>query len=259
MTRLNIVFNSFGFAGFVGKKAARFATVALTFGGLLLGGCASGITNQAQFSAAPQVHPDNIYVYAFGLDPAQVKLDSGGVVKKLMSQPGDAEQIEAATGVRESAANAIVQKLQSMGLRAIRSDVPPPADQNVLIVQGSFAKVDEGNRRRRVVIGLGAGKSEIGATVQVLYKPAGGAPLVVQGFDASADSGKMPGIAETAGVGAAAGHVATSAAVGTSLKGYSEVKHATLAAVAKKLGDSVAKQVAQVGVTQGWMAADRIK
>jgi hypothetical protein len=83
--------------------------------------------------------------------------------------------------------------------------------------------------------------------------------LLVESFDASADSGKMPGIAETAGVGAVAGHAATSAAAGAGLKGYTEAKHATLAAVAKKLGESIATQVAQTGVSQGWMAADRVK
>ncbi|WP_206997261.1 DUF4410 domain-containing protein [Trinickia mobilis] len=249
--------------GIVGKKAARCATVALTFGALLLGGCASGISNKAQFSGEPQVHPDNVYVYTFAATPDQVKLDTGGIAQKLKSQMSGAsaetEQAEAASEVREALANEIVQKLQAMGLRAIRSDVPPPAGQNVLIVQGSFAKVDEGNRRRRVVIGLGAGKSEVGASVQVLYKPVGGAPIVVQSFDANADSGKMPGIAETAGVGAAAGHVATSAAVGGGLHGIGEVKHATLTAVSKKLADKIAKQVGDIGVSQGWMAADRVK
>jgi Domain of unknown function (DUF4410) len=259
MTRLNAVLNPFEY---VGKKAARGATVALTFGALLLGGCASGITGKAPLSAAPQVHPDNVYVYTFAVTPDQVKLDTGGVAQKLKSQLSgastDAEQAEAASEVREALANELVQKLQSMGLRAIRSDVPPPADQNVLIVQGSFVKVDEGSRRRRIVIGLGAGKSEVGASVQVLYKPAGGAPALMQSFDASADSGKMPGVAETAGVGAVAGRAATSAAVGGGLHGVAEAKHATLAAVAKKLGDSVAKQVGEIGVSQGWLAADRV-
>jgi hypothetical protein len=260
MTRLNIVLTSFEIAG---KKAARGATLALTFGALLLGGCASGITNQAQYSAQPQVHPDNVYVYTFAVAPGQVKLDTGGVAQKLKAQMSgaspEAEQAEAAAEVREALTNEVVEKLQAMGLRVIRSDVPPPADQNVLIVQGSVVNADEGNRRRRVVIGLGAGKSEVGARVQVLYKPVGAPPMFVQSFDANADSGKMPGIAETAGVGAAAGHVATSAAVGTGLHGIGEVKHATLTAVSKKLADKIAKQVGEIGVQQGWMAADRVK
>jgi hypothetical protein len=231
-------------------------------GTVLLGGCASGVTNPSALDAKPQPRPDTLYVYPFALRPDQVELDTAGIVKKLQSglggASGAAEQAEAAAEVQGALADAIVQKLQAMGLRAIRANVPPPPGQNVLMVEGAFVKVDEGNRRRRVVIGLGAGKSEVGASVQVLYQPALGAPAVVQRFDAAADSGHMPGVAETAGVGAAAGRLATSAAVGGGLHGLSEKKHASLTALAGKMADSIAKQVAQVGVSQGWLAADRI-
>ena len=113
----------------------------------------------------------------------------------------------------------IVKQLQSMGLRAVRADSPAPADRNVLIVQGSFETIDAGNRRRRILVGLGAGKSQVGTSVQLVYQPAGETPRLIQSFDANADSGKAPGVAETAGVGAAAGHVATSAAAGVGLHG----------------------------------------
>ena len=69
----------------------------------------------------------------------------------------------------------------------------------------------------------------------------------------------MPGIAETAGVGAAAGHLATSAAVGAGLHGVSETTHGGAAGNAKKLAESIAKQVAELGKTQGWMPAERTK
>jgi hypothetical protein len=146
-----------------------------------------------------------------------------------------------------------------MGMHAIRTDAPPPADQNVLIVEGAVGSIDAGNHRRRTLIGLGAGKSEVTAHVQVLYKPAGGMPQLVQTFDADANSGHMPGVAETAGVGAVAGHVATSAAVGGALHVGSEHKNDTVTSDAKKLADSVAKQVAQIGVAQGWMSGDLVK
>jgi hypothetical protein len=247
----------------VGKKAVHGATAVLAFGALLLGGCASGVPNQNSLSAQSQVHPESVYVETFAVTPDQVKLDAGGVMKKLKSQFSDAsaqtQQVDVAAQVREALANELVQKLQAMGLRVIRSDVPPPAGQNVLIVQGRFVKVDEGSRRRRVVIGLGAGKSEVGASVQVVYQPAGGAPIVLQRFDANADSGKMPGIAETAGVGAVAGRVTTSAAVGGGLHGVGEAKHVTLEAVSKRLAGSIAEQVGDLGVSQGWMTAGRAK
>ncbi|MFC0401578.1 DUF4410 domain-containing protein [Paraburkholderia rhizosphaerae] len=248
------------------KKTARRASTALLFSSILLTGCASGISNVAnasEYSTAPQVRPDTIYVYSFGSTPDQVKLDSGGLAHKLMSRmsgsSGEAQQAADAVQVQEQVANEIVVKLQSMGLHAVRADAPPPADQNVLLVQGSFDKIDAGNRRRRTMIGLGAGESDVGTSVQILYKPAGGTPTLVQSFDANADSGKMPGVVETAGVGAAAGHIATSAAVGGGLHGVSETKHDTIAQDAKHLGDKIAKQIAEIGVNDGWLPTGTVR
>jgi len=237
---------------FVARKVTRWAGAALVAGSLLLTGCAGGVTNVSQYTAKPQVRPDTIYVYAFDSTPDQVKLDSGMAqkLKTQLSGSSDAnEQYKAAAAAREQVADEIVRRLQSMGLNAERSDGPAPANQNALLVEGSFQTIDAGSRRRRVLIGLGAGKSEVGASVQLLYKPAGGAPMPLQSFDATADSGKAPGVVETAGVGAAAGHVATTAAMGAGLHAGSEAKHDTLSADAKRLADSIAKQVAAVTAT----------
>lgn len=242
---------------FVRNQGARGALAAVVVLCTLLAGCAGGVTNTAQYSGQPQVRPDNIYVYSFDSTPDQVKLDNGGLLQKVKSQfdgtSAEQKQAQEAAEVREQVANEIVRQLQAMGLRAIRADIPAPADQNVLLVQGKFDTIDSGNRRRRILIGLGAGKSELSTSVQLLYKPAGGTPRLVQSFDASADSGKMPGMAETAGVGAAAGHLATSAAAGAGLHGVSETRHGGAAGNAKKLAESIARQVAEIGKTQGWM------
>lgn len=254
------------------KKARGSALAALVVGTAMLAGCASNPAQAAsqysQYSvqtvaAAPATRPDTIYVYAFASDASDVKLDNHGVISKLgsaFSGESQAEkQTQDAVAAREEVANEIVAKLQSMGLPAVRADVPPPANQNVLVVEGSFNNIDAGNRRRRMLIGLGAGKSEVSSTVQILYKPAGGAPRVVQTFDANADSGKAPGIAETAGVGAAAGGIATAAAVGGGLHAVSETKRAGVSEDAKRLADAVAKQIAQIGVNGGWMSTGHVK
>jgi len=245
------------------KHSARFACIAMVSASAVLSGCASGnITGASAAVAQPVVRPDNIYVYTFAAQADEVKLD-GGMLQKLKTQMGGSssaqKQADDAAQVREQVANQIVRDLQSMGLRAIRSDIPAPADQNVLLVQGSFDTIDAGNRRRRVLIGLGAGKSEVSSSVQIFYKPAGGAPQLVQSFTASADSGKAPGMVETAGVGAAAGHIATAAAVGGGLHAVSETKHAGVSADATRLADAVAKQIAQIGVSGGWLSSERIK
>jgi hypothetical protein len=253
---------------FIQKNAARFVGTALVCGSLLLSGCAGAtVTNTSapntpntpetmQAGAQSTMRPDTIYVYTFAADPQQVKLDSGMLqkLKTQMSGSSDAQQqVADADEVREQVADEIVQKLQAQGLHAVRTDAPVPADQNVLLVQGSFQTIDSGNRRRRTLIGLGAGKSEVTSSVQILYKPAGGSPRVVQSFTANADSGKMPGVVETAGVGAAAGTVATAAATGAGMHGVSETKRAGVSADAKRLADAVAKQISQIGVANGWI------
>ena len=242
---------------FLKKNATRFASVALVCGAALLTGCAGTVSNATQPSAQLQVRPDTVYVYTFGSDPAQVKLDSGMLQKvesHLDSASATQKQSDDAIAVREQVANEIVHQLQGMGLRAVRSDTPAPADQNVLMVQGNFETIDSGNRRRRMMIGLGAGESKVTSAVQIMYKPAGGTPRLVQSFDASADSGKAPGVAETAGVGAAAGSIATSAAVGGGIHGVSESQRTGVSADAKRLADAVAKQIAQIGVSGGWLS-----
>ena len=250
------------------KKARGAALAAFVVGTALLAGCAS---NPAQASgqyggqyvqtvaAVPVTRPDNIYVYAFASDASDVKLDNHGMIAKIGSAfSGDSQaqkQAQDAVAAREEVANEIVAKLQSMGLRAIRADVPPPADQNVLVVEGNFNTIDAGNRRRRTLIGLGAGESKVGATVQLVFKPAHGVPQLLEQFDAKADSGHAPGVAEMAGVGAAAGHVATSIALSGGLHAVSEKKHADVSSDEKRLADTIAKQIVKVGQEQGWMPA----
>ncbi|MFM0597680.1 DUF4410 domain-containing protein [Paraburkholderia dilworthii] len=248
---------------FLKNQTTRLACIAMVCGSALLSGCAGGhIDNASAATAQPQVRPDNIYVYTFDTDSDQVKLD-GGMLQKLKTQMDGSSAAEKqaadALAVREQVADEIVHQLQSMGLRAIRSDIPAPADQNVLLVQGSFDTIDSGNRRRRILIGLGAGKSQVSSSVQILYKPAGGEARLVQSFNASGDSGKAPGMVATGGVGAAAGSIATSAAVGGGLHAVSETKKTGVSADAKRLGDAVAKQIAQIGVSGGWLSTQQAK
>src|SRR5580698_9474771 len=124
------MFNSLGF---VGRNTVRGAWAGLALCAVLLTGCAGGITNASQYSAQPQVRPDEIYVYSFVSTPDQVKLDNSGLMQKLKSQSDSTstaqKQSADAMEVREQVANEIVRQLQSMGLHAVRSDVPAPADQ----------------------------------------------------------------------------------------------------------------------------------
>ncbi len=242
----------------IATKTRRLAIAALATGAMLTAGYANaGVTDITHPGLLQTVQADVIYVHAFNAAPGQVQLDGGLMQKvKTMATGSSAagEQSQAASEAREQVANEIVRTLRAQGLNAVRSDAAAPANANALIVEGDFRKIDEGSSRRRLLVGLGAGKSDVDVQVRISYKPANGAPVPLQNFVANADSGHIPGIAETAGVGAVAGHVAVAAAAGTGVHGVSEVKHDTIYADATRLGDSIGKQVAAASEEEGWMA-----
>jgi hypothetical protein len=227
--------------------ARRFTLATLTAAALLAAGYANA-TTITQGTAALPGNADIIYVQTFNANPDQVKVDSR-VMQKVMSMAGADSQagkaMHDAREARDQVSDEIVRQLRAKGLNAVRLDGPVPAGANALVVTGQFDKIDEGNLRRRMVVGLGAGKSDVGASVELVYQPANGPAVAVQDFHASADSGHMPGVAETAGVGAVAGHVAMSAAAGGAAHGVSELQHDSVYNDATRLADAIAKQVAQ--------------
>src|SRR2546425_9517270 len=81
-----------------------------------------------------------------------------------------------------------------------------------VIIHGQFLTIDEGNRLRRMVIGFGVGGTDLRTKVQV-YQGTEAAPLLLQEFEAKAESSKKPGMGPMAGVGAAATSAASAAAV----------------------------------------------
>jgi hypothetical protein len=244
-----------------GARMVRRIGAVLVLSCALFSGCASGgVTSMSEQAVPLGAQPQTIYVSAFDIDANDVKVDHGGAMKQLKaSMQGTTQgqaQVDTAAEARDEVADEIVAKLQHAGLRAVRLDGPIPAGQNALVVTGRFDSVDEGNRRRRILIGLGAGKSEETASVQLVYVSANGTTRIAQSFNASADSGHAPGFAETAGVGAAAGHVATAAVAGTGLHAVSEKKRGSVSGESTHLADAIAKQVIQMGTAQGWRIAD---
>ncbi|KML16395.1 MULTISPECIES: DUF4410 domain-containing protein [Burkholderia] len=238
--------------------AKRLTSIALIAGALAMTGCASTSTTAMTAAPAartqPQVRADVVYVSAFDVDTTDVKVD-GGMIAKLTTlasgSSADVQRQQSALTTRERLADALVRELRSQGIPALRGPVPDGRD--VLVIEGRFESIDAGNRRRRTLIGLGAGKSEVKASVTVLFRPAHGAPQPLGTFSSSANSGHLPGMVETAGVGAAAGRLATSAAVGAGLHGVSEAKHDTVVSDTDRLARSIAKQLATQNAANAWL------
>jgi hypothetical protein len=85
----------------------------------------------------------------------------------------------------------------------------------VLIIDGAFTDINEGNRLQRMVIGLGFGASVVDTQVG-LYQYSNGSSTQLITFSTHADSGRMPGAGITGPAGAAAG-ASTAATVGANV------------------------------------------
>jgi hypothetical protein len=115
--------------------------------------------------------------------------------------------------------------------------------------------IDQGNEAERVIIGLGAGRSDVEARVQV-YESAAGRTIPVETVEGSAKSSLMPGAAETLGVGALTGHILVSAAVTAGSQVANQTLSANVDSEAEHLADKVADQLEVLFATQGWISGD---
>lgn len=152
----------------------------------------------------------------------------------------------------------LLAEIIALGLPAERATQQALAGGETLLIKGQFVSINEGNRTERVVIGLGAGRTDVKTHVQVYEKTAQGSRLLEE-FRTDAKSGRKPGMAEMMGAGAAAGHLAVSAAVSSGLAFASEEFSANVDADAKRTGNEIAKKLKEFFARQGWIPPDAMK
>jgi hypothetical protein len=107
-----------------------------------------------------------VWVSDFELDAQDVKVDKGGVIGEV--RPGILERPKKrreqdpqaqAKKLVDLMSNSIVEDLQKAGYRSQRLETGESRPTSGAWVHGVFTEVDEGNRRRRAIIGFGAGKT----------------------------------------------------------------------------------------------------
>jgi len=236
-------------------RLAFFTVVTLGFATFCLVGCAPTSVAVMSETSARLPMPHRVLVYNFAVSPDEIKLDQGisARIEQMAKQtPRTDQERQVGTAVANALSRELVTELQNQGIPAMRAAGPLPAWGNTLEITGQFVSIDEGNRTERVLIGLGMGRTDIRAFVDVLYA-GGGTRTNVARFEADAKSGYKPGMAETMGVGAAAGHLGAAAAVSGGLAIGSEAFTATVEADAKRTAKKIAKQMAQFFVDQGWL------
>ncbi|MBN8904004.1 MAG: hypothetical protein BGO51_24075 [Rhodospirillales bacterium 69-11] len=236
------------------------------FGLVLLGGLAAcskpSVQTTQAYMGGRLPRPERVLVEAFAVTPDEVKLDQGVAARMQRANsdvPLSVQQMQVAREAQSTLADTMVRKLMDYGLPSARvwGEQLPPAGR-YLLVQGQIVAVDQGNRTRRTLVGFGAGKSEIAADMQLYFAEGERRPVFLTAYDGSDGSGRGPGMAETMGVGGAAGNLLASTAIGSALHLGTESRRANSQSEATRLGEILAKQVAMFAVSQGWLPPNAV-
>lgn len=222
---------------------------------LVLAACAPQV--QTTFMDAPALaRPDVVLVYDFAVSPDEVKLDPGieaTLGGKVSTTPRTAQELQVGHMVARTIAETIVADIQTMGLSAQRAWGAPRAWGRNVVVEGQLVSINEGNEAERIAIGLGVGASSIQAHTQLYATtPSGLEPL--EKFTSDVKSAPAPGMAETMGAGAIAGHLLASAAVSSGMQAANQYFGSSAEAEAKRTGKAIAQQLEGYFQMQGWIA-----
>jgi hypothetical protein len=220
-------------------------------------GCATTKVTGTTEDVGRLPRPERILVHRFATTPDEVRLDhsvTASAAWKLQGVSEASERQEVARAVSTALADNLAKRIQDLGLPAELAAGEPTLDgRPTLVIDGQILSIDEGSRTARVVIGLGAGRSEVRTSVQV-YEILLAARSLVDQFEVDAKSGSAPGMAETMGAGAAAGHLATSAAVSVAKSAASEKFGDDVEADARRSATEISKVLASFFARQGWIA-----
>jgi hypothetical protein len=136
-------------------------------------GCAgASVTQQAQQTPASNDHPTKVAVYPFAVDPGEVRLNSAsfkGPTRVLLRPTRMRNKLRLPMTFRNQSACTLRRSLTDKGYNAVcLPRGAAPAGDNVVIVDGEFNNVSEGNRLSRTVISFGLGASTLEIDVYVI-------------------------------------------------------------------------------------------
>jgi Domain of unknown function (DUF4410) len=210
------------------------------------------VANRQELVTGQLPRPNNIWVYDFAATAADVPADSA-----LAGQPSatsqTAEQIATGRQLGAQIASELVAQIRSMGPPAAQAGPGTTPQINDIVIRGYLLSVNPGNEAERLVIGFGAGASELRTPVEGYQMTAQGLRKLGSG---TLDSGGSKGPGAAVGV---AGLVATGNPAGliisTGIKVYGEESGGSKLegrgkATAKEIADVLKQRFEQ----QGWIS-----
>jgi hypothetical protein len=236
------------------------AAAVIAFG---LAGCgAASVQPLYEQNATGVARPTMVVVYRFAVAADEVTENQGffsKVERQMSSTPMSDEQRRTARESADRLANDLVTGIQGLGLPVALASPDQPLTPNTVLITGAFVDINEGNKLRQAVIGLGAGQSSIDTRMRVLIW-SGGREQVLARFETHVDSGEMPGAALTMGAGAAAtGGVSAGMAAANVAIGGAKAYHSAMDPMIDRMAEKAVASLSQYFASQGWISPSQVK
>jgi hypothetical protein len=221
---------------------------------VVVAGCAStNVTQQTPMSSPGLARPNQIWVYNFVANPADMPADSSlrGEVG-APSTPPTAAQIEEGRQLGALIAADLVADIQGMGLSAVQAGPGASPQVGDGVIRGYLVSVQGGGAVKRFVIGFGYGTSEMDTVVEGYAVTPQGWRRLGSGTLSSSGS-KTPGMVVPAAVVIATGNPIGLIVVG-GMKIYGEASGRNkLEGRAKATADAIAEQLRIRFQDRGWI------
>jgi hypothetical protein len=240
---------------------ASSASAGLALGAMALtvmAGCAQVSTEYVQKSTDRLPKPQLILVHDYQVSPDQVQLDSAissRIERTVKGTPETEDQLKVEQEVSRALTTTLVDEIRKLGIRAEPAAMAPVTGPTVSI-EGQIVSINEGNKAKRLVIGLGSGASEVRTLTQVYEVTSEDEHRLIEDFYTTAKSSRKPGFGPMAGIGAAAGLAASRAAVAGGV-GAATALSQTVEADVQHGAKQIAKELAKFFVQQGWIAQEQ--
>ncbi len=217
-------------------------------------GCASTKVSDRQTLVKEKLpRPEHIWVYDFAATPADVPAESSLAGKDTAHPtPQTPEQVGIGKQLGAEIAAHLVAEIRAMGMPGERATATASMQTNDIVIKGFLLSVDQGSADKRILVGLGAGSSELRTAVEGFQVTPQGLRKLGSG-DLDASGNKTPGTA----VGLAtliATHNPLGLIVSTGMKVYDEKSGKDKIGgradqTAKEIGEQLKKRFAQ----EGWI------
>jgi len=153
-----------------------------------------------------------------------------------------------------------VKRLNKLGFNASRIPNNNIAGlDDALLITGRLVNANEGDRLTRIALGCGAGESSLDTEVHV-FRVSYGERAEVLDFTTHADSGKMPGVLPSLGMGELFIGTITILAKAKGIASSGEkIYSSQMDHLASRTGDEVGRYLSQYAAREGWIPWERAK